>query len=67
MSEQLVAVERRDDGVAVVRLQNGKVNSLSSEVLRQLRSVAESLTTDPSGAVVIIGSDRIFAAGADIS
>ena len=40
MSEQLVAVERRDDGVAVVRLQNGKVNSLSSEVLRQLRSVA---------------------------
>ncbi|CAM8648510.1 CaiD Enoyl-CoA hydratase/carnithine racemase [Acidimicrobiia bacterium] len=67
MSEQLVAVERRDDGVAVVRLQNGKVNSLSSEVLRQLRSVAESLTTDPPGAVVVVGSDRIFAAGADIS
>lgn len=67
MSEQLVAVERRDDGVAVVRLQNGKVNSLSSEVLRQLRSVADSLTVTPPGAVVIAGSDRIFAAGADIS
>ena len=67
MSELLVAVERRDDGVAVVRLQNGKVNSLSSEVLRQLRAAAESLTAAPPGAVVVVGSDRIFAAGADIS
>jgi enoyl-CoA hydratase len=67
MSEPLVAVERRDDGVAVIRLQNGKVNSLSSEVLRQLRAAAESLTAAPPGAVVVVGSDRIFAAGADIS
>ena len=67
MSDPLVAVERRDDGVAVVRLQNGKVNSLSSEVLRQLRAAAESLTAAPPGAVVVVGSDRIFAAGADIS
>jgi enoyl-CoA hydratase len=67
MSELLVAVERRDDGVAVVRLQNGKVNSLSSEVLRQLRAAAESLTAAPPGAVVVVGSGRIFAAGADIS
>ena len=66
MSETLVAVERGDDGVAVVRLQNGKVNALSSEVLRQLRAVAEDLTADPPGAVVVTGSDRIFAAGADI-
>ena len=67
MTEALVAVERRDDGVAVLRLQNGKVNSLSSEVLRQLRVAAESLTANPPGAVVVVGSDRIFAAGADIS
>jgi enoyl-CoA hydratase len=67
MTETLVAVERGDDGVAVVRLQNGKVNSLSKEVLRQLRTVAAELTADPPGAVVVTGSDRIFAAGADIS
>jgi len=67
MAEPLVAVERRDDGVAVLRLQNGKVNSLSSEVLRQLSAAAESLTADPPGAVVVLGSGRIFAAGADIS
>lgn len=67
MTEPLVAVERDDDGVALVRLQNGKVNSLSSELLRQLRSVAQDLTANPPGAVVVTGSERIFAAGADIS
>ena len=67
MAEPLVAVERRDDGVAVRRLQNGKVNSLSSKVLSELRDAAKSLTVNPPGAVVVVGSDRIFAAGADIS
>lgn len=67
MTETLVAVERRPDGVALVRLQNGKVNSLSTEVLRQLKAAAEALTAEPAGAVVVTGSDRIFAAGADIS
>lgn len=67
MSEALVQIERKDNGVAVLRLQNGKVNSLSSQVLRELHGAAESLTIDPPGAVVLFGSDRIFAAGADIS
>jgi enoyl-CoA hydratase/carnithine racemase len=67
MTDQLVAVERGDDGVAVVRLQNGKVNALSSEVLRQLKAAAEDLTANPPGAVIVTGGDRIFAAGADIS
>lgn len=64
---ELVVVERADDGVAHVRLRNGKVNSLSSAVLRQLREIALDLSADPPGAVVVTGSERIFAAGADIS
>src|SRR6185503_2249335 len=64
---QLAYVERRDDGVAVVRLDNPKVNALSTEVLRQLEGVARALTDDPPGAVVVTGGDRVFAAGADIS
>lgn len=66
-SEPLVVLERRDDGVALVTLRNGKVNSLSQAVLTELLAVAEQLTDDPPGAVVITGSERIFAAGADIS
>jgi enoyl-CoA hydratase len=63
----LVEVARRDDGVAVVRLDNPKVNALSTELLRQLEGAAEALTDDPPGAVVVWGGERLFAAGADIS
>lgn len=63
----LVTTERRPDGVAILRLDNGKVNALSTELLRQLRSAADGLREDPPGAVVVTGSARMFAAGADIS
>lgn len=63
----LVSVTRRDDGVAVVQIENGKVNALSTEVLRQLEGAASALTEDPPGAVVVTGGEKIFAAGADIS
>ena len=63
----LVQVERRDDGVAVVRLDNPKVNALSTAVLAGIQRAAEELTQDPPGAVVVTGGEKIFAAGADIS
>jgi enoyl-CoA hydratase/carnithine racemase len=63
---RLVHVDRGDDGVAVVRLDNGKVNALSTALLEELARVAAGLTVDPPGAVVVTGSDRMFAAGADI-
>src|SRR6476661_2427664 len=67
MADQFVSVERRDDGVAVVRLDRPKMNALSVALLEQLAEVAEGLTADPPGAVVVWGGERIFAAGADIS
>jgi enoyl-CoA hydratase len=63
----LVTVERRADGVAVLTLDHPKVNALSTELLRQLLGAATALTDDPPGAVVVTGSDRVFAAGADIT
>jgi enoyl-CoA hydratase len=63
----LVDVQRGDDGVAVVTLDNPKVNALSQAVLKELASVFVALADDPPGAVVITGGDRIFAAGADVS
>jgi enoyl-CoA hydratase/carnithine racemase len=67
MAYELLTLERRDDGVAVVTLANGKVNPLSRELLAELRAAAEELASDLPGAVVITGGDRIFAAGADIA
>jgi enoyl-CoA hydratase/carnithine racemase len=68
MSESdLVRLERRDDDVAVVTLNNPKVNSLSTYLLRRLRATIGELQDDLPGAVVITGGDRVFAAGAEIS
>ncbi|HUS43909.1 MAG TPA: enoyl-CoA hydratase-related protein [Ilumatobacteraceae bacterium] len=64
---ELLTLERRPDGVALITLANGKVNALSTELLAEIRSVATELTSTPPGAVVITGGDRLFAAGADIS
>jgi enoyl-CoA hydratase len=64
---ELLTLERRPDGVALLTLANGKVNALSTALLGELQSAAAALTDDPPGAVVITGGDRLFAAGADIS
>lgn len=63
----LVLLERRDDGIAVVTLNNPKVNALRGALLAELKVIADDLTADPPGAVVVTGGERIFAAGADIS
>ena len=63
----LVLLERRDDGVAVVTLNHPKVNALSQALLADLYAVATELSITPPGAVVVTGGERIFAAGADIS
>ncbi len=64
---ELLTLDRRPDGVALVTLANGKVNALSTELLGEIRTAAAELTHTPPGAVVITGGDRLFAAGADIS
>lgn len=64
---ELVKLERREDGVAVIRIDNPKVNALSSAVLLDLITITEDLLDDLPGAVVVTGNDRMFAAGADIS
>ncbi len=67
MTEPVVLLERRADGVAVITLNNGKVNALSSAVVAAVHEIADDLTANLPGAVVVTGGDRIFAAGADIS
>jgi enoyl-CoA hydratase/carnithine racemase len=62
-----VHLDRRDDGVALVTLDRPRANALSVTLLTELHDVAEDLTADPPGAVVISGGPRIFSAGADIA
>ena len=63
--------ERRDDGVEVLTLVNGKVNPLCVSLLGQLAELASELASgsvdDRPRVVVITGNQRAFAAGADIT
>jgi enoyl-CoA hydratase/carnithine racemase len=63
---ELVRVARREDGVAVLQLDNGKVNAFSHAVLHRLHEVVMELGDDLPGAVVITGKERVFAAGAEV-
>ena len=68
MADDLVLTETHDDGIVVLRLNNGTMNPLSRAVLERLRDVALGVGADPAvKAVVVAGGDKAFAAGADIS
>ena len=67
MADDIILLDRRADGVAVVTLNSPKVNALSTAMLARLSGIADELTLQPPGAVVVTGGERIFAAGADIS
>jgi len=67
MADRFVTVDRRPNGVAVVRLDRPKMNALSRELLAQLEVALTELGADPPGAVVVWGGERVFAAGADIA
>jgi enoyl-CoA hydratase/carnithine racemase len=58
----------RDGGVALLRLNRPEArNALSPELMEELASTLEALDPDPEvRCVVIAGSEKVFAAGADI-
>jgi enoyl-CoA hydratase/carnithine racemase len=63
MSDPLVLVESRPDGVTLLRLNRPPLNPLSTALLRELEGIATGLAADASvKAVVVTGSEKAFAA-----
>jgi enoyl-CoA hydratase/carnithine racemase len=60
-----VTIDRRPDGVAVLRIDRPDRNALSTRVLAQVQAAAEQLSADPPGAVVVWGGESLFSAGGD--
>ncbi len=68
MTDPTVRTEPQADGVTVIRLQRPPLNALSHALLGELAAAAGAVAAGPDvKAVVIAGSDRAFAAGADIT
>jgi len=66
-ADDFVTTERDGNGVALVQLNRPPMNPLSQAMLGALRDAGHELAADASlKAVVVTGSDRAFAAGADI-
>jgi enoyl-CoA hydratase len=64
----LVLTEHRDDGVVLLRLNRPPLNPLSQALLGALADAAAALAADLSvKAVVVTGSEKALAAGADIT
>ncbi len=67
MTDPLVLAEAHPHGVALLRLHRPPLNPLSHAMLTALTAEAHAVAEDPEvKAVVLAGSDRAFAAGADI-
>ena len=67
-SDALVLTERHDDGVVVIRLNRPPMNPLSQALLTELGDAAEALAVDADvKAVLVLGSGKALAAGADIT
>jgi len=58
--------EQRDRGVAVLRMDHGKVNTLDVELLDALTERLTDLRRATPPAVVLTGSGRVFSAGLDL-
>ncbi|OBK24114.1 enoyl-CoA hydratase [Mycobacterium asiaticum] len=67
MAYETILVER-EDRVGIITLNRPEaLNALNSEVMSEVTSAATELDTDPDiGAIIITGSAKAFAAGADI-
>jgi len=69
MSENLILVDKRDDGIVVITLNRPeKLNALSTPLLNELEALLRELEGDSAVRVVILtgAGDRAFVAGADI-
>ncbi|KJF68982.1 enoyl-CoA hydratase [Rhizobium nepotum] len=67
MDYETILVEKREE-VGVITLNRPKaLNALNSALLKELRHILSSFSNDDSiGAIIITGSEKAFAAGADI-
>ena len=67
-THETILVEQRDR-VGIIKLNRPKVlNALNQKLTKELLAAAETFDRDPAiGCIVITGSEKAFAAGADIN
>ena len=54
---------RHEDSIAVIAMDDGKVNALGPDMLAAINTALDQAEADDAGAVVIAGNNRVFSAG----
>jgi len=57
---------RRDESIAVITMDDGKVNVLGTAMLGDIDAALDQAEADDAAAVVLAGNDRVFSAGFDL-
>ena len=57
---------RRDESVAVITMDDGKVNALGPAMLAEIDSALDRAEGEGAGSVVIAGNERVFSGGFDL-
>lgn len=57
---------RLDDSVAVISMDDGKVNALGPAMLAEINAALDRAQAEEAGAVVIAGNERVFSGGFDL-
>lgn len=57
---------RRDDSVAVITMDDGKVNALGPAMLGEINAALDQARGENAGAIVIAGNERVFSGGFDL-
>jgi enoyl-CoA hydratase len=57
---------RRDESIALITMDDGKVNALGPTMLQALNGALDNADRDDVGAVIIAGNDRVFSGGFDL-
>lgn len=57
---------RMDDQIAVITMDDGKVNALGPAMQAEINAALDQAEADKAGAVVLAGNDRVFTGGFDL-
>ena len=57
---------RKDDAIAVITLDDGKVNVLGPAMLQEINEALDRAEGEDAAAVVVAGNDRVFSGGFDL-
>lgn len=57
---------RRDESIAVITMDDGKVNALGPAMLAEINGALDQAESEDAGAIVIAGNDRVFSGGFDL-